>query len=157
MKKNSVCDFEKTIVKSVKAGLVGDEVSEHLEACADCRETAKIVRFFQRNLTLEAPPKPLPTAGFIWWKFQLNEKRRSIERVNQPISIAQTAAAVVVLGMIGWLIFNRSAHLPSIATTFDRIFDSFEVIAVPFSIGVICLSFVCAGLVFTLRRLLPDK
>ena len=157
MSEESGCNFEQTVVKSLKSGFVGEEVSEHIKACADCRETAKIMQFFQTNLSSESPPKNLPVAGLIWWKFRLREKQRRAERVGQPIFIAQIAAAFAASIIIVWLGQNYSQQVSSLAPALSRVFDSMGTIAFPFLIGLISLTLVCTILVFALRRLLPDK
>jgi len=157
MSEESGCNFEQTVVKSLKSGFVGEEISEHIKACADCRETAKIMQFFQANLPSESPPKNLPVAGLIWWKFRLREKQRRAERVGQPIFIAQIAAAFAASIIIVWLGQNYSQQVSSLAPALSRIFDSMGTIAFPFLIGLISLTLVCTILVFALRRLLPDK
>lgn len=74
MKMQSGCDFESAVIKATKSGFVDEEIKAHIESCANCRETAKIVQFFQMNLIDEPPPKNLPVAGFVWWKYKLQEK-----------------------------------------------------------------------------------
>lgn len=157
MSEKQGCDFEQSVVKSIKSGLVAEEVSEHIKACADCTETAKVMMFFQTNLPRESPPKNLPAAGLVWWKFRLREKQRRAERVEQPILIAQIAAAFAASVIIVWLGQNYSEYISSLAPAFAKIFDSMGTIAFPFVIGVTCFAFVCAIFVFALRRLLPDK
>jgi len=157
MKKHPGCDFEQKIVKSLKSGFVNDEISEHIQACADCRETAKVMQFFQTNLINEPSPKSLPVAGLLWWKFQMREKRLHTKRAAQPILIVQTAAAAVALVTIIWLMQNRSAHFPSIESALNRVFASMETIAVPFITGIICFAFICTILILALRRLMPEK
>jgi hypothetical protein len=157
MNEYSECDFEQTVVKSLKSGFANDEISEHTKACAACRETAKVVQFFQTNLKNESPSKNLPVASLVWWKFRLREKQRRAARVTQPILIAQIAAVIVTFGTFVWLSQNNPLQFSSLESAFSRVFASFELIAVPFVGGIICLTFFCAILVFTLRRFMPDK
>jgi hypothetical protein len=157
MSEESGCNFEQTVVKSLKSGFVGEEISEHIKTCANCRETAKVMQFFQTNLPRESPPKNLPVAGLIWWKFRLREKQRRAERIGQPIFIAQIIAVVIAFVTILWLRQNYPEQFSSLATALSRVFDSMGTIAFPFIIGLTCLGFVCSILVFALRRLMPDK
>ncbi len=157
MNEHSGCDFEQTVVKSLKSGFLNNEVSEHIKSCADCRETAKVMQFFQTNLTNESPPKNLPVAGLIWWKFRLREKQRRAARVALPILIAQIVAAVVAFGTFIWLRQNNSLQFSSLEAVFSRVLISFELIAVPFISGIICFAFICAILVLALRRFTSDK
>lgn len=157
MKKRLGCDYEETIVKAIKSGLENDEVSQHLKTCASCRETAKIVRFFQTSLTNEPPPKVLPAAGLVWWKFRLREKRRASERVARPILIAQTVSVIAAFVPGVWLMFNRPSNLTAIESAFGRVFDSTATIVFPFFVGIICLSLICAVLILALRRVTSEK
>jgi len=151
------CSFEQTVVKSLKSGFVNEEISRHIKACADCRETAKVMQFFQANLVKESPPKNLPVAGLVWWKFKLREKQRRAERIAQPILIARFVAVLVVFGTFIWLMQNNSAQFLSVQTAFSRVFASMEVIAAPLLTGAVCIAFVSAILIFALRRFMPDK
>ena len=151
------CSFEQTVVKSLKSGFVNEEISRHIKACADCRETAKVMQFFQANLVKESPPKNLPVAGLVWWKFKLREKQRRAEQIAQPILIARFVAVLVVFGTFIWLMQNNSAQFLSVQTAFSRVFASMEVIAAPLLTGAVCIAFVSAVLIFALRRFMPDK
>lgn len=157
MSEKSGCDFQQTVVKSLKSGFVNKEISRHIEACADCGETAKVMRFFQENLVKESAPKNLPVAGLVWWKFKLREKQRRAERVGQPMLIAQFAAVIIVTGAFLWLMQNDSAQSLSVKMAFNRVFASMEVIAAPLLTGAVCIAFVSVILIFALRRFIPDK
>ena len=151
------CSFEQAVVKSLKSGFVNEEISRHVKSCAHCRETAKVMQFFQANLVKESPPKNLPVAGLVWWKFKLREKQRRAERIAQPILIARIVAVLIVFGTFIWLMQNNSAQFLSVQTAFSRVFASLEVIAAPLLTGTVCIAFVSAILILGLRRFMPDK
>ncbi len=87
------CEFEQRILGAVKSGTINNQTAEHIKSCAACRESVKIIRFFQMASMNEPSPEKLPVAGLIWFKSRLREKRRAAETVAKPILIAQTAAA----------------------------------------------------------------
>jgi hypothetical protein len=157
MSEESGCDFQQTVVKSLKSGFVDKEVSRHVKACVDCRETAKVMQFFQVDLVKESAPKNLPVAGLIWWKFKLREKQRRAERVAQPMLIAQVAAVLIILGAFIWLSQNNSPQFLSVQTAFSGVFASMETIATPLLTGAISIAFISAILILALRRFMPDK
>jgi hypothetical protein len=157
MSEESGCDFQQTVAKSLKSGFVNEEISRHVKACADCRETAKVMQFFQANLVKESPPKNLPVAGLVWWKFKLREKQRRAERVAQPMLIAQLTAVLIITGTFIWVRQSNSPQILSVQAAFSRAFDSLEVIAFPLITGAACIAFVSAILIFALRRFMPDK
>lgn len=154
MKNQFACEYENVVVNSVKSGVQTEAIAEHLRACADCREAQKIALFFRTNLQNESSPPPnLPSAGLIWWKSRRREKQRHAEQINQPIFIAQIAAAAAAFGLIIWLFANGSLGFLSL----DRVFDSLGQIFVPMFLGVGVLLFVCVFSVFILRRFLTEK
>ena len=157
MSEKMVCDFEPAVVKSLKSGFINGEIGEHIQSCSNCRETAKVVRFFQTNLINEPLPKRLPVAGLIWWKSKLRERRRAAENVSRPILLTQTAAVIIGFGTFVWLWLNGSLQLSFLETAFNRIFNSMEIIGVPFVTGLICFAFICTALIFALRRFMTEK
>jgi hypothetical protein len=114
MFKQKTCDFEPRVVESVKTGALRETLSEHLETCAACRETARIAAFLQADL--KTGDANLPSAGFVFWKSKIVERRRRSERVAQPIFIAQLAAGFVFLATALWLLFSKSAPSAAIDT-----------------------------------------
>ncbi len=157
MSEQTVCDFEPDVVKSLKSGFINGEIGEHIQSCSNCRETAKVVRFFQTNLINQSQPKRLPVAGLIWWKSKLRERRRAAENVSRPIFLAQTAAVIIGLGALIWLWVNGSLQLSFLETALKRVFNSMEIIAIPLAIGLICFAFICTTLIFILRRFMIEK
>ncbi len=157
MSEHTVCDFEPAVVKSIKSGFINGEIGEHIQSCSNCQETVKVVRFFQTNLINEAPPKNLPVAGLIWWKSKLRERRRAAENISRPILLTQTAAVIVAFGTFIWLWLTGSLQSSFLETALNRVFNSMEIIAVPFVIGLICFAFICTALIFALRLFMTEK
>ncbi len=157
MSEQTVCDFEPVVVKSLKSGFITDQIDGHIQSCSNCRETAKVVRFFHTNLINESSPKRLPVAGLIWWKSKMRERRRAAENVSRPILLTQTAALIVAFGTFIWLWLNGSLQSSFLGTALNRVFNSMEIIAVSFVIGLICFAFICTALIFALRRFMTEK
>lgn len=155
MIKKTGCEREPQAVKAVKSGFTSEEVSAHLKSCASCRETAKIVRFFQANLKEEK--SNLPAAGFVWWKSKIIEKQTRAARVAQPILVAQIAAAAAFFATLFWLLFSKSAPTDSLSFAVNRAAASVAPLAVPLAAAIICFALLCLVLVLALRRLLPEK
>lgn len=153
MKNRSGCNFESAVVKTLKSGAEVEEVSAHLETCADCRETAKVMRFFQRNLPKESAPKNLPAAGLVMWKFRLREKQRAAEQINRPLFIAQIIAAVVLCVFLVWFL-NTDAVL---SAALNRVFASLEQILALIIAGTLTFAVIAVTIIFTLRRFLLEK
>ncbi len=147
------CEFENRIVKSSKSGAATEEISAHLETCADCREAARIVSLFQNELKNTIAPQHLPTAGLIWWKSRLREKQRRAAQVGQPILIVQIVSVIVFGGALVWLFNNGWLKSSAIG----KLLDSIDKIFVPLLAGTVGFLFLCLILIFTLRRYLLEK
>lgn len=151
MRKQTFCDYEKRLA-AVKADSLSDELKNHLKECADCRETQKIITFFQKIPAQEKSTINLPTAGFIWWKSQMQKKRAAAARAVQPIYIIQTAAAIPASALVVWLLISFS-QFDFIGSAFAKILDSLGSIIIPLLLGAAGLAVVSAVLTFTLNRL----
>lgn len=151
MIKQKACELEPQTIKFVKSGFANDEISAHLHRCASCRETAKVVAFFQTNLKNET--SALPAAGFVFWKSKIIEKRRLQERVAQPILAAQTAAAVTVFATALWFLISKPAPL---AAAFDAL-APVQSLAASLLVGVATFSLVCLLFALVLRRYFTEK
>lgn len=153
MREQTECDFKKAVVNQVKLNAVHEEIKNHLQACSKCRETEKIAQLFQMNFSVESRVPNLPTAGFVWWKAQILNKRRAAARTVQPLLVAQISAAIVGVFFCFWLVWT----VPSLSRAADQIAVSIEQI-LPYLIGGL-FSFVSLSLasIFLLRRFLLDK
>lgn len=151
------CDYEPEVVKSLKSGFSNAEISEHLKSCNDCRETAKIVQFFQMIPAKEKTPQNIPSAGLIWWKAQLQKKRTANEKIGQPLMIAQTIAiGFVLFALIGCLIY-QPAFFSSLENVLAQTFDAVAQVAAFLIIGGIAFALIVAVLGFTMSRSITEK
>lgn len=153
MKNQTACEYEHRVVKALKSNFSNDDITEHLRTCADCQQTARIVGFFQTNLTKEPLPVNLPVAGLVWWKSRLREKRRAAKRAGQPILIVQIIAAIIFGGVFVWLLDNGWLRFLAL----DLLLNSIDKIFVPLFAGTVGFLFICLILTFTLRRYLLEK
>ncbi|HEX8290063.1 MAG TPA: hypothetical protein VF556_18935 [Pyrinomonadaceae bacterium] len=157
MKERKGCSKEQIVVESFNSGFVKDEIRIHVSQCESCRETAKIVEFFQRNTINENSPKNLPAVGLIWWKAQIRNRRRAAERAIQPISIAQGAGVFIFLMILLWLAVRGSTGSSTLDSAFSRIFVSIDQVFVPLALGLVFFTFTAAILIYALRRFLIEK
>ncbi len=150
------CEFEQIIVKASRAGFLSEEIKEHIKNCGNCGETLKVANWLHMSARA-FEPKTLPTAGFLWWKSRIIEKRRAAENTAKPILITQTVAAVVAFGTLVWLTFNPAVKFASVGDAFNQVFASIESVAVPLVAGVICFTLICSMIILTLLRFLLEK
>jgi hypothetical protein len=157
MIKQTQCPSEQIVVKSIKSGFINDEIAAHIQSCNDCRETVKIVQFFQTNTVSDLPPKNLPSAGLVWWKSRLRNRQKAAEQVAKPIYIVQCIGSVIALVTFLWLMTRDSTGFSSLDSGLSRVLSSMEQVVFPLAIGLIFLTFICITLIFTLRRFLVER
>lgn len=85
-----ICERESALVAALGRGTVPEELARHAENCSACAE-AKLIWSSMSNDALQ--DAPLPPAGLIWWKAQLESRRQLANRSVAAIDIAQKAAA----------------------------------------------------------------
>lgn len=148
MSNKKLCDYERQIRLAARNNSLNDELKKHLENCADCRETQKIVTFFQATAAKDRIFAKLPTAGFIWWKSQLQKKRDAAERAGKPIFFVEIAAVVIFCLISFWLInfvFDAS---------FVRLLASLEQLILPIIGAVIVFAIIIVSTTLLFRRYL---
>jgi hypothetical protein len=92
------CEYEEQVVAALGAGHVPDELAAHVDQCAVCQE-AKLVFHFLATASAGQGETPASTAGLIWWRARLYEKRALAARSVAPIQTAQTVAIILVLAV----------------------------------------------------------
>ena len=111
------CEREQEVVDSLRSGrwasAWGEEIRQHVAACAVCAEVAFVAQEFQvedelARAELQQPGAGLPSAGLVWWKAQLQARRAAEQRAAAPIVLVERAAyalgvlAVPGLGVWQW-------------------------------------------------------
>lgn len=146
--KKQICEFEKAVVKELTQAVQNEKLALHVKECAGCREALKVAGWMQ-NFAATVPKRALPTAGFIWWKAKLIEKRAAGKRAAQPIVWTQTAAIILITITSVWLMTKYQSKFSTVIENFSA---SFELIAAPFLIAFVCAAFICLAIAFGWRE-----
>jgi hypothetical protein len=92
------CAYEEQIL----AGEFSEELVTHMETCAVCQEVKLVQGFLERASQVIENPQ-ISSAGLIWWRARLYEKRALAERSVAPIQTVQKVALIVALALIAIL------------------------------------------------------
>lgn len=68
------------------------ELRSHVAGCSHCSELVLISQSFQQARQGASQEAPLPSAGVLWWRAQVQRRNGAIARVNKPIVLAEKAA-----------------------------------------------------------------
>lgn len=142
------CEIEKQVVKMLKSNSNDPEIYLHMQSCETCRETAKIIEFLNTSKERDQ----LPTAGFIWWKSRLRQRRRAAENVTKPIRIVQAVTILIAfLSFVGLFIADYLQD-SLIASALGRVLNSLESLASAFITGIIGFVIISIIVMLIFRR-----
>ena len=92
------CEYEEQVVAALGAGHVPEPLTGHMEGCAVCRDVKLVFRFLE-SAAAEHQEDTTASAGLIWWRARLYEKRALAARSVKPIRTMQTIAIVLALAV----------------------------------------------------------
>jgi len=88
------CLYESALLEALHNGAIGPALHQHAGSCPSC---AQLVQVATHLLASEQPEGEPPPAGLIWWRAQLDARRRLAQRSLAPIRIFQKIAAAVAM------------------------------------------------------------
>lgn len=99
------CLFEADVLAAVIEGrwplAVEPSLREHAAACPLCSEVLTVASALAPDRhALKAEPS-LPAAGTVWWRAQIRARREAAAAAGRPLLVAQAAAFVVALAILG--------------------------------------------------------
>lgn len=107
------CLREAELLAAAHSGVWPPELQAHAAHCPACQELAAVMGLL---LAAPAPDEP-PSAGFLWWKGQLQAQRERTERAQRPMAVAEAgavagvAAALLLLAGTNWMLVALAAAL----------------------------------------------
>jgi hypothetical protein len=84
------------------------ELRAHVEVCDGCGDLVLVTQTFQRARSESEQETLSGSPGLLWWRAQLRRRAAAAERVNRPLTIAQSFA-LLVYGLLG-TVFLRSQY-----------------------------------------------
>ena len=101
------CPQEEALAKAVRAGRVDESFSGHAAGCATCREILQTSTWLQALALSSGNDCRLPDASLVWWKARLSDEQLKTEKSQDFCELVEMAfAAVIALGLLGWLTWN---------------------------------------------------
>ena len=93
------CERESAVLKAAESGQWSKGLRAHAQACEVCSDALLVTHYLQSQAQAAQAEAPLPDAGLIWWKAQLQAKRAAAERATRPIVILEKISYAV--GAVG--------------------------------------------------------
>jgi hypothetical protein len=121
----SGCLFEADLLKVAvcdgRTDLDSSGLREHVDSCAECDETLRLVETLRAGERRAWEEAALPTASQVWWRARVRSRLEAAHRAERPIGVVQGVAAAVVVGVaasivgLSWL--NGPARLAKAAAS----------------------------------------
>jgi len=105
--KETNCDYEVTVTRSVISGNWDAETQTHIASCSNCREIVSVSRWM-RSLARQSALRPdLPAVEYIWWKAGLLQRQAAEKMVMRSIVVTRVLAYLVFASGLGGAIYCR--------------------------------------------------
>lgn len=81
------------------------ELRAHVSACSYCTDLVLVTQAMRQGHREATQQAVLPSAGILWWRAQVQRRNGAIQRVTEPILLAEklawagTCAAALALGL----------------------------------------------------------
>ncbi|PYT79236.1 MAG: hypothetical protein DMG40_17130 [Acidobacteria bacterium] len=104
------------------------DLRAHVDGCRDCQELVLIAQALQRARSNREQPAGLHLArvsgspGLLWWRAQLRRRKEAIQRVSEPVSLAEKVGFVGLLAafLVAIWQWGRFADLLSLFQSFSN-------------------------------------
>ena len=134
------CPRESDVLDAVASGKWPHRVPElagHVASCAVCSDVVAVAQAMRADHEVVWQEASIPSSGQAWWRAEMRARHEAILQASRPIAIAQGAAllvAIAVIGAIGWLGWTWIRQEPSI---FDLSRVSAQALASPLALSLV--------------------
>ena len=109
------CSHEEHVTAAIHAGQWPDgcepELRAHVEGCSVCSDVVLVAQALRQSrtaMTMTQAAQPA-SPSLLWWRAQIRRKNAALERVMQPVVVAEKVAAmIVVLAFVVLLAWRRA-------------------------------------------------
>jgi len=147
------CSYEHDVLDAVRSGSFSDELRVHAMECPECTELVLVAGIMNRGAARLGDIGPLPDAGYVWWRANLEQREKQSRRATGIITLVQRVA-LVAGGVLTFVLLRNL--LPELAQWGESLKSSAEVLSIPISMTspslviLVCLGLLAAPKVFDL-------
>jgi hypothetical protein len=120
------CPRESDVLEAVILDRWSDELRQHADGCAVCRDLAMVATVFHDEREDAWREARLPTSGQVWWRASTRARAEAAATAARPITMLQGLAGACAAGVsaavitLGWPSTQMQAPLTSIAEIVTR-------------------------------------
>jgi hypothetical protein len=113
----SFCSSEKELEATLRHGrwphACDPDLRAHVDGCRDCQELVLVTQTLQEAKSNGEQLARLPSPSLLWWRAQLRRRNESIQRVSEPLALAEKVGLLGLLTAFCLLVWQgaQSADL----------------------------------------------
>lgn len=101
------CPHEADVLAAVSTNRwparVDADLRDHVATCDICTDVIAVVAAFEAETEATRGLARVPDSGIVWWKAQMRARQDAARTAVRPITVAQSVAFAVTLGVAGAL------------------------------------------------------
>lgn len=101
--KTQACPREDELLDALASAWVGPELSAHVAECASCGELRLVAGALLEERKEAIAEAPVPSAGTMWWRMQMRQRREAQALARRSLLIGQLATFAVALILLATL------------------------------------------------------
>ena len=94
------CVRESELLDALVRGFVGDELNGHVASCESCTELRQVAGALLDDRTQAMIEAPIPSAGTMWWRMHVRQRREAQTTARRSLFIGQAATLVIALALV---------------------------------------------------------
>ena len=94
------CPREPELLDALARGFLGPEMEEHAASCPECGEARTVAAAFLDEKEIAVAEAPVPSAGTMWWRVRLRERREAEERARRSLLVGQATTLVAAVALL---------------------------------------------------------
>lgn len=110
-----LCHREDELLDALGRGFIGNELGHHVAECASCGELRLVAGAVLDDHTVAMSEAHVPSAGTMWWRMQIRQRRDAQTRAQRSLLFGQAAtlavALVLVIALLGTEVMGGVRHL----------------------------------------------
>lgn len=122
-----LCSSEEELEATLRQGrwphACDPDLRAHVEGCRDCQELVSVTQTLQKAKSNGEQLARLHSPGLLWWRAQLRRRNEAIQRITEPLALAETVGLLGLLAAFCVLVWQggQSADLLNL---FQGLFSS---------------------------------
>lgn len=147
------CRNEPLVIRAAAENRWTEALRTHAASCSDCSAAAEVAPFMARMSRVDVRQHVLPDPAVIWLKAQLFGGNEALDRVTQPMNVAQIVSYVFIAAGWAGLLMWKWTDVEQWVLGFTR----GQAVSLPVSIVLVFLALASTTAMLALHTILAEE